>query len=88
MAKRSNAKRHARRGAGTELRIEARRGWPVSVEWDGSREAVMEIADFWVVEGQWWRDSRRRVYFRIRTAHRMLDIYVMGGRWTLSRVWD
>lgn len=77
----------SRRDPGALL-VETRRGWPVSLEWNGRREVVLEIADFWVVEGNWWRDPRRRVCFRIRTDKRMLDLYVTGGHWSVSRVWD
>ncbi len=60
----------------------------MAVEWNGRREAVREIIDVWVVEGEWWRGSRRRVYFRVRTEHRAIDIYKTDGTWVLGRVWD
>lgn len=70
------------------LSVETRRGWPVTIEWNGRREAVREIIDVWVVEGEWWRGSRRRVYFRVRMERRTIDIYHTGDNWMLSRAWD
>jgi hypothetical protein len=87
MAKRLQP-RQVRRSAGTTLRVEARRGWPVSIRLKGGPEAVVEVVDFWVVEGGWWHHPQRRIYFRIRTTQQILDVYVSEGRWTLSRVWD
>jgi hypothetical protein len=63
------------------LLVETRRGWPVSLEWKGRREIVLDIIDFWVVEGSWWREPRRRLYFRIQTDHRMHVIHRSGSVW-------
>src|SRR5690625_7882552 len=40
------------------LSVETRRGWPAAVEWNGRREAVREIIDVRVAEGEGGRGPR------------------------------
>lgn len=64
------------------------RGWPVDVRRGDRTYRVRELIDVWVVQGRWWGEEEKRVFFRLRTDRGDLEVYRSGDRWVLSRVMD
>ncbi|TDI74615.1 MAG: hypothetical protein E2O84_05575 [Bacteroidetes bacterium] len=70
------------------VEVEVTKGWPVVVNWNGRRHRVQYLVDAWVVQGKWWAEEERRVYFRVHTTGGTLDIFRSGDDWILSKVQD
>ena len=70
------------------VEVEVTKGWPVLVHLNGRQHRVRHLVDAWVVQGRWWAEEERRVYFRVDTTGGMLDIFRSGDDWVLSRVQD
>jgi hypothetical protein len=70
------------------VEVEVTKGWPVLVNWNGHRHRVQHLVDAWVVQGRWWTEEERRVYFRVHTTGGTLDIFRSGDDWVLSKVQD
>ena len=68
--------------------VEARKGWPVLLRRSGKMYRVLQQLDFWVVQGRWWMQEEKRVYFRVRTDRGVLELYNSRGEWVLSKVFD
>ncbi len=49
---------------------------------------VRSMIDYWMVQGKWWADEERRVYFRVSTTGGIMDVYRSGARWVLASVED
>ncbi len=52
------------------------------------RYRVREPLDVWVVQGRWWGEEEKRVFFRLRTDRGEVEVYRSGERWVLSKVMD
>ncbi len=70
------------------VEVEVAKGWPVFVNWNGRKHRVQNMIDVWVVQGKWWADEERRVYFRVATTGGTFDIFRSGDDWVLSKVLD
>ena len=70
------------------IQVSTTRGWPVAVRRGDRTYRVRELLDVWVVQGRWWRDEEKRVFFRVRTDGGVLELYRVGERWVLSKQTD
>ncbi len=70
------------------VEVEVTRGWPVLIRWNEKVHRVRSLVDAWVVQGRWWAEEERRVYFRVTTDRGTLDIYRSGDDWVLTRQFD
>jgi len=77
------------------IQVDLTRGWPVALHRNGNTHRVQHLIDYWVVEGRWWAEEERRVYFRVLTTGGTMDIFRRGneahsdaGTWMLSKVLD
>jgi hypothetical protein len=80
---REAVKRHA-----DTVSVRTVRGWPVDVRRGDRTYRVRELIDVWVVQGRWWGEEEKRVFFRLRTDRGDLEVYRSGDRWVLSKVMD
>ncbi len=71
-----------------DIEVRDVRGWPVEIRRDGRVYRVREMLDAWVVQGHWWGDEEKRVFFRVRTDRGAVELYRTGGRWVLSKELD
>jgi hypothetical protein len=70
------------------VEVEVAKGWPVFVYRNGKKHRVRHLVDVWVVQGKWWAEEERRVYFRVHTTGGTLDVFKSGDAWVLSKVQD
>lgn len=70
------------------IEVQVKRGWPVSFRWNGRVHRVCEMLDVWVVQGQWWGEEQKRVFFRVRTDRCVVELYRSGDRWVLTKQMD
>lgn len=64
------------------------RGWPADVCLGDRVYRVRDVVDVWVVQGRWWGEEEKRVFFRLRTDQGDVEVYRSGVRWVLSKVMD
>ncbi len=44
---------------------------------------------YWIRESRWWTGrSERRAYFSLLTQEGVVEIYRIGEKWVLSRIFD
>lgn len=71
-----------------DIEVREVRGWPVEIRRDERVYRVVEMLDVWVVQGHWWGDEEKRVFFRVRTDRGAIELYRTGLRWVLSKELD
>lgn len=69
------------------VEVEDRKGWPVRIHRGRQTYRVKRLVDLWVVQGQWWLNEEKRVYFRVLTDKGTLDVYqnLNDGKWVLAK---
>jgi len=60
----------------------------VVIRRQGRTYRVRSMIDYWMVQGKWWADEERRVYFRVSTTGGIMDVYRSGARWVLASIED
>lgn len=68
--------------------VHTARGWPATIRRGDRAYRVLELLDVWVVQGRWWGEEEKRVFFRLRTDGGLLEVYRSGEHWVLSRIMD
>ncbi len=70
--------------------VEDRKGWPVRIRRGKRVYRVQKLIDLWVVQGGWWLDEEKRVYFRVLTDKGVIDVYYRDKdkRWVLAKMVD
>ena len=66
-------------------------GIPLSFQWDGRKHTVVEVAERWRVDTEWWRVRQRREHFVIVTNTQLvLMIYcdLIRREWYVQRIFD
>jgi hypothetical protein len=66
-------------------------GTPGELAWQGQPHSIHEIAKQWRVQGEWWRNSHARDYFKVvTTTGLLLIIYrdLQTNHWYLQRLYD
>ncbi len=58
--------------------------------WQGRRERVVEVANRWRVDDNWWRKPISRLYFEWVTPTMLIEVYMdlLTGEWFLERLHD
>jgi hypothetical protein len=72
------------------VEVEDRKGWPVRIRRGARDYRVRELVDVWIVQGRWWLDEEKRVYFRVLTDKGVMDVYRRDpkGEWIMSKLAD
>ncbi len=70
--------------------VEDRKGWPVRIRRGKRVYRVQKLIDLWVVQGEWWLDEEKRVYFRVLTDKGVMDVYYRDKdkKWVLAKMVD
>lgn len=68
--------------------VDITKGWPVVIHRHGQAYRVQSMLDVWIVQGKWWSQEERRVYFRVSTTGGIMDVYRSDARWVLASVED
>lgn len=50
---------------GEEIEVQTRRNYPYLFRWRGVLYDVRQTYDYWVLQGKWWMNEERRVYFKV-----------------------
>lgn len=72
------------------VKVEDRKGWPVQIRRGSRVYRVRKLVDVWVVQGRWWLDEEKRVYFRVLTDKGTMDVYRRDktGEWVMAKMMD
>ena len=66
-------------------------GKPTAFMWNGRTHPVLDIANHWQVDEQWWSSQVWREYFKLTTETGWLVIIyqnLLNRRWYLQRLYD
>ena len=72
------------------VEVEDRKGWPVRIQRGTRIYRVQKLVDVWVVQGHWWLEEEKRVYFRVLTDKGVMDVYRrdINGAWVMAKLAD
>lgn len=71
------------------IEVETSKGWPIRLTWEGRMMVVRRPLRYWIRESRWWTGrSERRAYFSLLTQEGVVEIYRIGEKWVLSRIFD
>ena len=72
------------------VEVEDRKGWPMVIRRRGRTYRVRKLVDLWVVQGRWWLEEEKRVYFRVLTDKGTMDVYrnQNNGKWVMAKLGD
>jgi hypothetical protein len=70
------------------VEVELKKGWPVMIHWEHRHMRVRQVSDWWVARERWWSREEERVYFRLVTDTGTVEVYRLGDKWILARMFD
>lgn len=72
------------------VEVEDRKGWPMVIRRGKKSYRVRKLIDLWVVQGRWWLDEEKRVYFRVLTDKGVMDVYqnLENKKWVMAKLGD
>jgi hypothetical protein len=68
--------------------VETDGGKPRKIRWRRTVFTVEQILDGWIAQGKWWRREEKRIYLRLLTDRGIIEVFRIGERWKLSRLFD
>ena len=68
--------------------VESTQGAPRKFQWRRKVFIVERILDGWISQGRWWRREEKRIYLKLLTDRGIVEVYRIGEKWKLSRLFD
>lgn len=74
------------------ITVTVQHGQPVAFTWRGSTKRIVEIADSWIMTGEWWEGEKPFTVFRVLTEdlglYELTRTHTDPPQWKLLVIWD